>query len=457
MEKYVVSVLDFGVVGNTESFQDEGIQKAIDEVFLAGGGEVQIPGGRYRVRGMRLRSNVTLHLLENAVLEGSRDINDYFYLKKDTVEPVDPAWIDETGWEFDTSAESFFGKYCGRWHNGLIRAYRAENIAILGEPGSIIDGRNCFDEKGEEYYRGAHCLSILECEHIVLRGYTIQNSANWAHNITECCNVLVENVTCLAGHDGVHCTSCEDVIIRRCQFYTGDDCVAGFANKNVLVEDCEINTACSAFRFGGTDVLIHHCHIFAPAKHLFRGSLTKEEKMSGINAEEIAGSHHRYNMLSLFTYYADFTVTIRHPVENIVIRDCVVEGADRFLHFNYSGNENWQHNKPLLDITFENITATGISMPLTAYGDPNDPIKLTMKNVDFSFRDGFDKTTFMHLANVKTVTLKNVNIRNCRADHLIKSWSKVGKGTFVFDHLTVDVPEEDLVFYTTEDFICQPI
>ncbi len=457
MSKLVVSVLDFGAVAGTEDFQEEAIQKAIDHVFLAGGGEVQIPGGVYHVRAMRIRSNVTLHLLENAVLIGSRDINDYFYLKKDTVEPVDPSLLDESGWEFSTSDKGFFGRHCGRWHNGLIRAYQAENIAIIGEKGSVIDGNNCFDALGEAYYRGAHCLSIIESEHIVLRGYTIQNSANWAQNITECKNVLVENITNIAGHDGVHITSCEDVIIRRSEFYTGDDCVAGFNNKNVIVEDCEINTACSAFRFGGTNVCIHHCHIFAPAKHLFRGSLTTEEKMSGLNANDIEGSHHRYNMLSLFTYYADFTVKINNPVENIVIRDCVVEGADRFLHFNYSGNENWQHNKPLLDITFEKIKAVDIAMPLPAYGDPENPVPVNMKTIAFTFRKGNENTTFMHVANFKNINLKNVNIRNCKADRLIKSWSKEGEGAFHFTNLNVDIAKENLVCYTDEAFICQPI
>ena len=53
------------------------IQSAIDDCFLNGGGEVLIPEGVYLTGGLRLRSGVTLHLLENAVLSGSTSPEDY--------------------------------------------------------------------------------------------------------------------------------------------------------------------------------------------------------------------------------------------------------------------------------------------------------------------------------------------------------------------------------------------
>ena len=78
-----VSVADFGAYPNTNEFTSDQIQKAIDHCFLNGGGEVIIPTGIYRIKGLRLRSNVTLHLLEFAMLLGSRDYKDYFVGYKD--------------------------------------------------------------------------------------------------------------------------------------------------------------------------------------------------------------------------------------------------------------------------------------------------------------------------------------------------------------------------------------
>ena len=59
-----------------------GYQNGIDKCFEAGGGEVIIPAGKYITGDLRLRSNITLHLLENACLLGSENPEDYFnYLK----------------------------------------------------------------------------------------------------------------------------------------------------------------------------------------------------------------------------------------------------------------------------------------------------------------------------------------------------------------------------------------
>ena len=75
----------------------------------------------------------------------------------------------------------------------------------------------------------------------------------------------MENVTVLAGHDGFDIRTCDDVTMKDCVFRTGDDCIAGFDNQNVTVRNCILDSACSLFRFGGTDVLLENCTGGAPA------------------------------------------------------------------------------------------------------------------------------------------------------------------------------------------------
>lgn len=91
-------------------------------------------------------------------------------------------------------------------------------------------------------------------------------------------------------------------------------------------------------------------------------------------------------MLSAFTYYADFSMPIPEIPGNIIIKDCVFDGVDRFLHYNFSGNETWHRYRPMADNTFENIKATNIAMALNAYGREDSPLELTLKNVSFSIR-----------------------------------------------------------------------
>ena len=452
-----ISVADFGAFPNTEEFSSDAIQKAIDFCFEKGGGEVFIPTGIYRVKGLRLRSGVTIHLLEYALLLGSRNQDDYFILEHDRIEPVSESELDPGEWERLTgeAKRKKFHIYGSRWHNAMIRAYNAKNIAIIGDRGSIIDGNNCFDAYGEEKYRGPHGIGIINCENVVLRGYTMRNTGNWAHEIQNTNNVTVENVLCLAGHDGIHMTTCEDVTIKNCEFRTGDDCVAGFDNKNIVVENCKLNTFCNVFRMGGTNIFISDCDVSTPPAYLFRGLMSIEEKRNGTmsNDAQFAKNSTYESALSFFTYYADASVNIKNFATNIIVRDCKISGAQRFLHFNYSGNEPWQNNRPLLDIKFENIIAENIENPITAYGDVNQPVEITLSNSEFSFKDGFQNDSFMHAANFKTIKMKNLKIRNIKGDCLIKSWSKGGK--IEFENVECDIAETNLIKYTTEEFKCK--
>ena len=341
-----------------------------------------------------------------------------------------------------------------RWHNGIIRALNAEDISIIGEKGSVIDGRNCYDEIGEEYYRGPHGISIINCDNIVLRGYTVRHSGNWANMLQHCSNIVAENLIVEAGHDGIHLTSCDNIKVQCCQFYTGDDSVAGFDINNMLVENCILNSACSAFRLGGTNILIQNCHAYAPAKYMFRYGMSVEDKRSGIVSNEAKDVELRYNMLSFFTYTSSQYVVIRNKPENIIIRDCKVEGADRFLHFNYSGNEPWQCGWPLTQITFENIQASGISMPLTAYGDKDEQCSLTLKNINFSFREGFERVTFMHAANLRYLCMKDITVQNADGGMLVKLWGDIVP-EIEMENINGNIVSH--IIRTNEEFTCTPV
>ena len=58
----------------------------------------------------------------------------------------------------------------------------------------------------------------------------------------------------------------------------------------------------------------------------------------------------------------------------------------------------------------------------------------------------------MHVANFKKIKLKNINVKNAQGDCLIKSWTKGGE--IDFQNVNCDIPNENLVKYTTEEFKC---
>ena len=451
-------VTDFGAVSGVETAQTDAFQKALDACFLAGGGEVVVPEGRFVIGDIRIRSNTILHLLENAELLGSRDPADYLHINSDTLEPLPEEqntlaiWYKPKEWlamggGFKTHLYTA-GSY---WNYGLIRGVYAENIGIIGERGSRIDGRNPFDPQGEEKYRGPHGINMHFCKNITLRGYTVESAGNWAHAIFQSENVTFDSLTVYAGHDALHTRACTNVLMENCKLITGDDCVAGFDNLDVVIRNCEISSACSAFRYGGNNILVENCNIWGPCPYQFRGSFSYEEKVSGATVSEKG----RNNMLSFWTNFVTDDLPVRRPAGRVLIRNCTVRNADRMLHLNLSGNESWQRGTPPTDITFENIKAEGILMGLTAYGIEGSPMEITLRNVDYSYREGAGETPMFRVAHCDKIRLENVKVGVFSGQALIKTWSEgVEVETENFD---CDLGDGKLTVRAEEDFVCKAV
>ena len=187
------------------------IQKALDACRDAGGGQVNLGNGLWPIGSVRMYSNTTLHLSAETKLVASEDIRDYenFHV---------PSTLGYLKSPFVVEAWNLPEHYI----MAPIVAFDAENVAVIGEPGSVIDGSDCFDPAGEEKFRGPMGMVCSKCRGVTLKGYTYQNAANWAHQLDSCSGVRMENVTVLAGHDGINIHHCVGVTIENCDFRTGD-------------------------------------------------------------------------------------------------------------------------------------------------------------------------------------------------------------------------------------------
>ncbi len=380
----------FNILNYPAPSPTQSIQNAIDHCFLQGGGEVMIPAGRYPVKGLRLRSNVTLHLMEEAILLGSTDPEDYFGYLGDTIEPISTEERDSVaptvnpGHPVGRSVMPY-----SRWNNAIIRAIHAENIAIIGEKGSLINGQNCFDEQGEEGFRGPHGINLWYCQGVRLEGYTLKDSGNWAHAIQNSQDIQMRQVTVLGGHDGFDIRSCDRILVEDCIFRTGDDCIAGFDNIGVTVRRCLFDSACSMLRFGGTDVLVEHCEGFAPSTYGHRLSLSMEEKRNRTQDT----SRCRHNCLTVFLYYCDHRANLRKTPGNITLRHCAFHNPDQIMGLPFG--EIWCCNRSLSDITFENCTFDGIKSPSKLLCPPEEPLTLRFQNGSATARTGAEGIPFL--------------------------------------------------------------
>ncbi|MBO5051252.1 MAG: right-handed parallel beta-helix repeat-containing protein [Clostridia bacterium] len=399
----VYTITDFGA-RCCDRPQTAEIQAALDRCFLDGGGRVVIPAGIFLTGGLRLRSNTVLYLEAGAILKGSRDSEDYTGYIHDEIEPInepDDGTVGRSVYPFS------------RWNNAIIRVIDAKNVAIVGERGSYIDGSNCFDVQGEEEYRGPHAINIQRSEDILLEGYTIVDSGNWAHAIFITNHIVARELTVYGGHDGFDVRTCDDVLIEGCQFYTGDDCIAGFDNCDVVIRDCILNSSCSALRFGGNHVLVEGCHAYAPGLYGFRGNLSPEKKMAGAVTDESC----RHNMHNVFLYYCDNRAVIRKTPGDILIRHCTFENADTL--FRLPWGHKWCCNRSLATIRFEDCRVSGLCEPITIDGCAEEPLTLELENVEIGAREGFEDVAVIDTCHHERIALHGVTLKGYHAPTLL--------------------------------------
>lgn len=370
------NVLDYGVKTNEPRLQTAQIQAVLD-LCKSGGGKVIFPEGTYHISSLRLWSDTVVYLEKGAKILGSQNCNDYA--------------VYDVGedFEFFTDSEAFAHNRGYRrpdtYRRAMFSAFGEKNITILGEKESLIDGMRCYDAKGEENFRGPHGIFMSSCKNITLTGYTIQNSGNFMHQLDNCENVIMDHITALAGHDGIHLHCCKNMQIKNCTFITGDDCIAGADVSDVTVSNCKLNTSCNTFRIGGAKVLIENCTAEGPGYYPHLLSVVKGPEF---NFKRTDGRH---NTVCFLNYFSSKYFKNEKPAD-ITVRNCQIKDVDQLL--SYDVREPLHNVANLKEVVFENITATGLKAPSSARACKEMPLNIILKNVTMTFSNGAEVSPF---------------------------------------------------------------
>ena len=264
----VFNIRDYGAAGDGQTLDTRAIQKAIDACAAAGGGQVLLSPGAYLSGTVHLKSHVTLFLDAGATLLGTTDLDQYQH-------PTPPSFLPEARW--------------GKWHRALILGDGQEDIMIAGD--GVIDGNKVFDPTGEERMRGPHTFVFVDCRSVTVRGVSFVDSANYAIFFMISDAVDIRNVQFTGGWDGVHFRGaperpCRNVSIVGCQFFTGDDSIAGRYWENTLISDCIVNSSCNGIRLIGpaTHLIVHDCLFYGPGVHPHRTS-KRRNMLAGLNLQ----------------------------------------------------------------------------------------------------------------------------------------------------------------------------
>jgi polygalacturonase len=226
------NIQDFGAAPNIEVLQTNAIQAAIDACHNTGGGIVTVPPGSYHISTIYLRSNVSLHLENDAVLVGSHNLTDY--------PEISDLFIDAVG--------HVRGK-CLIYGRDLI------NSSITGN--GTIDGNGSafkIDESNRPLL-----VRYVNCHNISLSDIYLRNSAAWVVHLFRSENIQIHRVTINShvnsNNDGVDIDSCKSVQISNCSIDTSDDAICIKSTDSNICEDikvthCNLKSIWGALKIG---------------------------------------------------------------------------------------------------------------------------------------------------------------------------------------------------------------
>ena len=203
------------------------IQSRIDACHAAGGGVVKVAAGRYEnVKPIVMKSNVELHLEEGAVIHASTNYCDYPYMP-------------------------------GQNRGAFISAVDATNILVTGKGVLECSGdRMPHVEKVPGRWRGIH---FFRCRNLKLQDFTLRNAHSWGCYVQECDGVEMRNLTVFNhanyNNDGIDIAS-RNVLVEDCDIDSEDDAIVfknhnpEFSVENVVVRRCRISCNTSFIKLG---------------------------------------------------------------------------------------------------------------------------------------------------------------------------------------------------------------
>lgn len=379
-DKPIYKASKFGIRSDGVTMNTGSIQKAIDWISEQGGGTLRFYVGRYLTGTIHLKSNVTIELVEGAILVGSTNPWDYDKLEA-------------------TNDRAF------------IMAEGVENIKIIGvyNSGGVIDGRgrevgfNCTNmvhvgvandrlgnDRANEAFR-PRLLLFRECKNIEVDNVTFKNSASWVCMYDQCENVKVNNIrvssTAYWNNDGIDIVDCNNFTLTNSYINASDDaiCLKSHSSKklcqNVTVRNCTARSSASGIKFGTMgaggfkDIEIINNRVY----DTYRSAVTIQSVDGGICENVVVDSIYAVNVGNAIYLNIGARRDKQSFMENITIKNMYCEIASG------KPDEGYDYEGPIEDLP-RNTSPCGI------IGLKDSKIKnVTLENIEIVFPNGGDK------------------------------------------------------------------
>ncbi|MEJ5996310.1 glycoside hydrolase family 28 protein [Pedobacter sp. Du54] len=449
-----LNILKFGAISDGLTLNTKSINDAIITCNKRGGGVVVVPKGLWLTGPIELKSNVNLHLQENAILQFTKDFNQYPLVAGNweglaQMRNQSPLWatnqqniaitgkgiIDGAGdaWRMvkkEKLTESQWSKLIAS--GGVVSEdkktwYPTEkffNASKLKNPGEITPEKTLDFYNSIKDFLRPNLVVFTSCKRILLEGVTFQNSAAWNIHPLMCEDLTVRNVYAknpwyAQNGDGIDIESCKNVLIEGSTFDVGDDgiCIKsgrdaagrkrGMPTENVIIRNSTVYHAHGGFVIGSEmsggarNIFVYDCSFIGTDIGLRfkttrgRGGVVEKIFVKNINMIGIVGEAILFDM-----YYA--------AVDPIALKGDKREAPKVVLL------PVTEETPTFKDFHISNVACDGASKAVFIRGLPELSISnITLQNLSIKAQEGLD------IQEAKNVTLNNVNLVVSDANPLI--------------------------------------
>ena len=408
----IFNIRDYGARPgeDTTYLNTEAIRDAIIACNLAGGGKVLVPSGIWLTGPVHLKSNVNLHLEEGAELRFSTRFEDYL-----------PVILIQRG-----------GFFCYNY-SPPVYAVNCDNIAVTGKGTLNGQGHAWWPWKDRQpgmvqlFQMGKSGIPIeervfgtveagvrppfiqfLECKNVLLQDVTILDGPSWNVHPVFCENVIIRGVKLTAlgpNNDGIDPDGCKNVLIEDCLLNTGDNAIClksgrdeeaweiGRSLENVVIRRCTVEIGGgiaigSEMSAGVKNVLVEDCH--------FTGSGLGLRFKSRVGRRGVVENYWARNITMENIGRAAINIDLRYDGEPI----------ERAMNYE-STNVALQDAPVFRNFFFENIRCENAATAIFLRGLPGNYLSgLSFKNIHISANEG------MVISDVNDLRFEDVHINS---------------------------------------------
>ena len=373
-KNYVIT--NYGADTNGVKDSSDAISKAISQCASTGGGHVVVPPGVFLTGPIKLESNVDLHLEKGAVLKFSTDPKRYLPLLPTRFEGMDCLNYAPLVYAKDKTNVALSGEGTldgqaddSNWLEWKKKTGTKSQLQARAKLDRMVNENVPVEKRvfGEGSFLRPDFIEFNNCKNLLIEGLKIRRSPMWEIHPLFCTNVTVRGVEIIshgANNDGCDPESCSDVLIEKCLFDTGDDCIAiksgrnndgrrvGVPSQNIIIRDCVMRdghggtTIGSEISGGCRNVFIENCQMSSP--ELTCALRIKSNAMRGGVLENI----------------------FMRNIKVGVVKDSVLQ-----IDLLYDEGPNGDHNPFICNVVMDNITVDNAPRILNVRGFPGATIK----------------------------------------------------------------------------------